>query len=544
MLQLTNGLDMRKDIMIAVSLCILCITGCKNEDVFVSNGEMINGITVTGGSFTRASMDVASGETEIGFGTIVTENGDTLYITASLSDMVDEHTLPSESVETKGKPISDSNLGAVYSTVGTTVYKEDGSIYSSTDKNGTATAMGGLVIAYNDGSWAFDASYYWPMDGSDLYFCSYSPVEKFTAVSNGIPSELSWNSSDKKLTFNYTMPAVSADEKDAIRQPDMLLGINCQNKATYDGSANIGLRHTLTAVRFILGDIKGNLKIGKVSLDSLYSTGTATFDSSNADSPISWSNWSSKKTYCQTFNTEDQIKDAPLDSDESTTFMVIPQPLCDDAGMSIYIGGLHPEVIKFKNLNLTDENGNSLCDWSNYAGKMLTFRISSTKDIVSVKVTDTCTGNVKSNIAITNDGNADIFVRAELVGNWINSNGQILASWREDDSYGTFVSSKGSNANLSEILDDNWQKAADGFYYYRYIIGSGQVLKHNMFNTFTLSGKPHDSDGKWEGNVDMQIDALELTILVQAVRADSGKASAIAAWGSGNVGFLTDTADN
>lgn len=552
---------MKKLNLIFSVLCAICLAGCNREEPSVSLSDNMD-VAVNAGRYvdTKAwAGDTAAGEELLCTRQFVTEEGDTLYISAYLSDMEVSLPSPMEGLEkeTKGAPVSSSNLGTLYGQISTTVYDADG-IYVSEDKDGNTTTMEDVSVTYASGKWGFGGTtYYWPKAGGDLYFCSMAPVELLSGSDEtGSVTNLSWNGTDKKYSFNYIMPAPETDEapNDAMNQKDILIGVDTNNKSN-GSKAKINLYHALTGVRFVMGETLELMpsKVSRVSLNNFFSQGTATFDPSVTPSDtqpnVTWSNLSERKSYTQSFSatetaswTKNQSFDGTANNEK--TFMVIPQKLETNAELSIYLASaLHPEVLTFD--MITDEEP-ALADWSKYAGKMITFRINSYVGLVSVKVDDNCdTANgVKSNIAITNDGNADIFVRAELVGNWINSNGQILASWREDDSYGTFVSSKGSNANLSEILDDNWQKAADGFYYYRYIIGSGQVLKHNMFDTFTLSGKPHDSDGKWEGNVDMQIDALELTILVQAVKADSGKASAIAAWGSGNVGFLTDTADN
>lgn len=358
------------------------------------------------------------------------------------------------------------------------------------------------------------------------------------------------------MTFKYSMPepAVSEPYCDAEHQMDILVGVDKNNKDESSSKAHISLYHALTGVRFVMGETLTDMpsKLTSVSLNNFYSKGTATFDPDvvfdSTHPKVTWSELSELKNFTQGFPDYDGwVEDNSFDtsSDKSKTFMVIPQKLHDNAELAIYLAsGLHPEVLK---LSVITSEETSLKDWSKYAGKMITFRINSYMGLVSVKVTDDCdTANgVKSNIEIENDGNADIFIRAELVGNWINEDGEVLASWKEDNSYGEFESAAGTkNANLASVLDENWEKAADGFYYYKYYVKPGNVLKHNMFKTFTLKSKPVDAEGQWAGEVKMQIDALELSILVQAVRAESDKKSAIDAWGSANVGFLTNTADN
>lgn len=552
---------MKKRILISTCICTLCVAGCTRDNLYEQPVvDDIMEVEISGQNYTKSGGDCASCEEELLFTKqLVTEQGDTLYLSAYLSDMEDDIVLDTKEPgreETKGAPIyfneTNKNLGTLYGKVSTTVYAAaDGKIYKSIGKDGESEDMENVSVPYVESKWSFDKTYYWPKSGGDLYFCTLAPVGLIGSLVTGG----AWDNSNKKYSFNYSMPAPDTEEPydDAVNQRDVLVALDVNNK-TNGPKAKISLYHALTGVRFVMGESTAGVKLKSVSLNNFNSKGTATVvrgrnKANNADSTmVGWSGLSTPKSFTQSYTDEEVVtwtQNADFDgtANKEKTFMVIPQTLGENAELSIYLANaLHPEVLKF-NMITTEEP--ALADWSNYAGKMITFRINSYVGLVSVNVYDDCdTANgVKSNIAITNDGNAEIFVRAELVGNWINSNGQILASWREDDSYGTFVSSKGSNAKLSEILDDNWQKAADGFYYYKYYVKPREVLKNNMFNTFTLSSKPHDSEGKWEGNVDMQIDALELTILVQAVRADSEKASAIAAWGSGNVGFLTNEAD-
>ena len=546
---------MKKKILIIVSLCALGLVGCQRSDLIEhTQGDLIE-VEVSGRDYTKAGEDASSDGELLAVRKFVTEQGDTLYISAYLSDMEDH--LPLQGTEeTKGAPISESNLGTLYGTINTTVYDASGSVYVSEDKDGNKKTMKDVEVSFSSDKWSFNDSYYWPKAGGDLYFCSMAPVELLPEGTSPLVSNIAWDKDSKLLTFDYTMPEPGTAEpyNDAVNQKDLLVAVDKNNKNN-GSQARINLCHALTGVRFVMGESTAGVKLKSVSLNNFNSAGTATIKrgrnkADNADSTmVNWSALSGTKNFTQSFTDEEvasRTTNADFDKTDNKlkTFMVIPQTLGENAELVIYLASaLHPEVLKFEMITAEEP---ALKDWSNYAGKMITFRINSYVGLVSVNVYDNCdTANgVKRNIAITNDGNAEIFVRAELVGNWINSNGQILASWREDDSYGTFVSSKGSNAKLSEILDDNWQKAADGFYYYKYYVKPREVLKNNMFDTFTLSSKPHDSEGKWEGNVDMQIDALELTILVQAVRADSEKASAIAAWGSANVGFLTNTADN
>lgn len=554
---------MKKRILISTCICTLCVAGCTRDNLYEQPVvDDIMEVEISGQNYTKSGGDCASCEEELLFTKqLVTEQGDTLYLSAYLSDMEDDIVLDTKEPgreETKGAPIyfneTNKNLGTLYGKVSTTVYAAaDGKIYKSIGKDGEGEDMENVRVPYAESKWSFDKTYYWPKSGGDLYFCTLAPVDLIGSLVTGG----AWDNSNKKYSFNYSMPAPDTEEPydDAVNQQDVLVALDVNNK-TNGPKAKISLYHALTGVRFVMGASTEGVKLKSVSLNNFNSKGIATVErcrtkNNDADSTkIVWSNHSEPRNFTQSY-TEAEVTtwtaDANFDktTDQKKTFMVIPQTLSEDAELAIYLASaLHPEVLTFKVIR---EEEPALADWSTYAGKMITFRISSYVGLVSVKVEDDCNteNGVKSNIKITNDGTSDIYVRAELVGNWINEDGDVLASWKEDNSYGEFESAAGTkNANLASVLDANWEKAADGFYYYKYYVRQGDVLKHNMFKTFTLKSKPIDASGQWAGQVKMQIDALELSILVQAVRAESDKKSAIDAWGSANVGFLTNTADN
>lgn len=559
--------SMKKNLFLLAAVCFVSIAGCKKEDFELTSSDRME-VDVSGISYTRytkAGEDCSSDGELLCTKKFVTQEGDTLYVSAYLSDL-DDYLPQQNAEETKGVPIyfngENNNLGTLYGELNTTVYDTDGTVYQSKDKYKVGTSMENVSISYNeeDKKWKFaeDKTYYWPQDGRSLYFCTMAPVELLPLPPERLPddaeqlvSDIKWDKDSKNLTFTYTMPDpeeitdANMPRNDAENQKDLLVAVDKNNRS--DGSdAKINLYHALTGVRFVMGETnKSSIKLKSVSLNAFYSSGKATFNpAATYDSPkVTWSDLKDTTTYSQTFSDYELWHlNAELDETGNKTFMVIPQELNNDAKLSIYLANaLHPEVLTF---NMITEQEPKLKNWSEYAGKMITFRINSYVGLVSVKVEDDCVGNTKSNLKITNDGTTDIYVRAQIVGNWVNEDDEILASWKETQSFGEFTTSKGAGPNLETILDDNWSKASDGFYYYKYYIKPGEILIHNMFDSFSVTSKPVDTSGSWAGDVKMQISALEMNILVQAVIADgTSKSAAAAAWGNDNIGFLTTEAD-
>lgn len=123
---------------------------------------------------------------------------------------------------------------------------------------------------------------------------------------------------------------------------------------------------------------------------------------------------------------------------------------------------------------------------------------------MDVEVTDHCDGNFKDQLQIKNTGIADGYIRAAIVGYWVNLSGDVLAPWKATD---------GSFAGLM-VMGTNWvQSPTDGFYYYTQPVAAGATTT-KLFESYTLTAAP-PVDGAH----------LQLSILAQIVIA-SAKATA------------------
>ena len=535
---------MKKKILIIGSLCALGLVGCQRRDLIEHmQGDLIE-VEVSGRDYTKAGEDASSDGELLAVKKFVTEQGDTLYISAYLSDMEDHLPLLGTE-ETKGAPISESNLGTLYGTINTTVYDASGSVYVSEDKDGNKKTMKDVEVSFSSDKWSFNDSYYWPKAGGDLYFCSMAPVELLPEGTSPLVSNIAWDKDSKLLTFDYTMPEPEGKDplidqvNDAVNQKDILVGVDANNKS--GGKAKINLYHSLTGVRFMMGESNSaNMVLTSASLNNFYSKGTATLDPSvtfsESQPNVTWTGLGEKKSFVQSYGVTTWAENVLLDATGEKTFMVIPQELGADAEMSVLLAhSNHPKILNFSVI-CADEP--KLKDWSGYAGKMITFRISSYVGMVSVAIDDDCSVNadgygVKDNIKITNDGTEDAYVRMEIVGNWTNENGQIVISWKDDNPLGKFSSKYASDKdNLASVVNPAyWTKGSDGFYYYKNYLKPGALLKYNLFESFVITRKPPQDEGSLQ-SVEMKATDLELVLLVQAVRADAGMVSAKAAWGN------------
>ena len=542
---------------------LLTVISCQKEDkLFATESARMSGIAV------RTENELATRSQSHGNTTLfenmpyVTESGDTLYLSASVSDMV-------ETVveQTKCSPIASAEAipeKKFYSYV-----YDDAGQYESVHNTSTGDdiVMAEVPIVYQSSKWSFgnDKTYYWPTDETEvLHFVSMGPANLIDGsyVSNLSGTGYGWQTSDKSLKGHFqSRKDDNVTDNDAINMYDFIYGYDDQSKQTHASSVSIALKHACVGVRFIIGDIFGT--IGSISLKNFYREA----DFNIASSSLTWSNWSNKSEFRQVFNkkVDNSNKDSgnPLDdtTGETKTFMVIPQELRADAEMIIDMQNtLHPENLSFSKIR--EANPNLSLDWSEYQGKIITFKVSSVKaNQVSVFFDDKVTGNVKSDLKFTNDGKSAIYIRACLVGNWLNKDGKVLTSWTENVTdptklHGTFTSTNSyfpdnvpTTAAAATAAGINWVKGADGFYYYKKILESGHTASQPLFDTFTVTSKPADSEGNWNttGSSDesMQIVNFEMAILVQAVSAQVSstaeltKEYAKTAWGSAVDAYLT-----
>jgi len=546
---------MRKYLVSLSAIFILILSSCQKiderYDELAGDDRMKNVSVVFDEDDTRCAE--SHGDTYLGETMVLTESGDTLYVTAYLTDM-EEVSYATEEVDTRSTLIGSGNFGTAtgYESFKLNVYKEgESTIYNSMNKMKVSTPMQNVVVSYTGGEtqykWSFDKNYFWPTDGKSLYFCSFGPNSEFDT--SGSASNLAWNKDTHTFSFKYTTPT-DLDSLDAQKQMDIIAGVNSQ--AFNSGGTNnivLSLKHPLMAVRFVLGNLYG--KVEYLSLNNFNSEGTASITTSG----VSWSNLSNKKDFNQFFDnfdatkyTDDQKAAGTVELDQTTgktrNFIIIPQQLESDAAITLKMGNnLHPITLSFDKII-----GDGLTkDWTGYAGKVLTFRISSLKaNLVSVDITDDAVGCVKSNIKIINDGKSPLYIRAVLVGNWLNWRGNVLAAWDESLPYGKFDDKDPLTdaTAFPNTLPSNWYyNKSDGFYYYKKIIPKGYRASQNLFDKFELTDQPAVENSEEE---DVQLDSFEMAILVQAVAAIDPyggtdlKYNARTAWGIDGSFLTTD----
>lgn len=125
--------------------------------------------------------------------------------------------------------------------------------------------------------------------------------------------------------------------------------------------------------------------------------------------------------------------------------------------------------------------------------------------IVSTKVNETISGIVKSNVTITNTGDTDAYIRAAIIINWVDADGNIYGSVPDTCDYTT-------------VKGTDWtQNTNDGYYYYNGVVSAGGTTSNLIDSISPKNGVP-------EGYY------LQVTILSSGVQANPDDAVK-AAWG-------------
>ena len=125
---------------------------------------------------------------------------------------------------------------------------------------------------------------------------------------------------------------------------------------------------------------------------------------------------------------------------------------------------------------------------------------------VFCEVKEDFNGSTKQNVQITNTGSTDAYIRATYVVNWLDAQGNIVASVPEGYSY-----------TLTENPDSEWTKGNDGYFYYLAPVAPGKSTPGSLL-TCTVT-RPESPEYR-----------LSVEILATAIQSTPAKA-VTEAWG-------------
>ena len=124
---------------------------------------------------------------------------------------------------------------------------------------------------------------------------------------------------------------------------------------------------------------------------------------------------------------------------------------------------------------------------------------------VTTEVVETLGDNVKSDVKIKNTGDVDAFIRAAVVINLVDENGNVSVA--NSDHY---------QMTPTELPKNDWFKGTDGYYYYPNKVAAGDQTT-NLFDSCTPTEQIPDG---WH---------LQVTILAEGIQADGTDAKGVPA---------------
>lgn len=390
-------------------------------------------------------------------------------------------------------------------------------------------------------------SYHWPSTSS-LTFFAWTPaaVIDTTKSPEAIKEHFILDTESGSVKFDYAMAEPAILQNDFVNQPDVAFADTTMRWTNENGGrVDLAFDHMLSAVSFEIGRTS-IVTVKSITLENILSEGSCEYNPKDPVKPVDWTGVKTAKAYTQVYNAE--IPQNAYDSSKpegegnktlpigekagEAIFMVIPQK-SGDAGSRIKLSVTFVTSEKPEAQTLSAELDADMANWQ--PGYKYTYILSGLGNTLLIDVKDEMSGNVKSDLVISNTDQSDVkcYIRALIIGNWFENlaqptdpeavPGRIVVPWSIAD--GTFNPALPATAGTSV---NNWTLGCDGFYYYKYPVHPGRETgvkadgtgtADKLFTTYTAPG-----ESPIEGTF------LRVDIVAQGVRWDEGCASAKAAW--------------
>lgn len=181
-------------------------------------------------------------------------------------------------------------------------------------------------------SWKPETDYFW-LNGKPLDFYAWYPYNSAKGT-NGIPSGMTLNQEDFS-SISYTVPT------DVSKQEDLMFAVKKNAKEPADGNAtSLDFKHSLAAVKFVVGDLPTGTKVTSVALKGVKNKGNLAVTADNkGEAQFAWSNLAND-TENFTQATDKEVKENDTDNaitKADQTFFMMPQTLPDDAMAEVVV---------------------------------------------------------------------------------------------------------------------------------------------------------------------------------------------------------------
>lgn len=237
------------------------------------------------------------------------DGSDGLYLHALLSDNTRDALPVDESIGTRSAPVKDMGT---YKKFGVFAYLYTG----AWDGSAAPDFMYNTEIHDEGGVWSPAVDYNWPGKGRKLRFFAYAPYNT-SGIVLPVPHEVGYPD------FTYNVPEKVQDQK------DLLVAASGEMAGDHNAMAPLTFRHTLTAVRFVVGDDMQKGKVTEITLRNVY--GRAVY---GMDSGL-WSAFGQKKDFSQKLDKKVDGQTGEEITPEAATFMMIPQQLPQNAEVEV-----------------------------------------------------------------------------------------------------------------------------------------------------------------------------------------------------------------
>lgn len=541
--------------VLGAATLVSCVKDIEENNPLSPVGKNTLAFRINGGATTRAGeeADAITRGVTIPLGNAV--NGPSFSMVETVVEL--DATAP----VTRGTPAYTENVGVLY--------KNNLAVYSPDGSFGTATLETMDSDQIESGGWRYQHTYPsdpWPTGTAHFYL--RMPATQVGVTSYSYPTEGS-------ISFEYTSPLTAAEQQDILFAYTALT--KGEHNDFLPNGAPVLFNHALTGVKFAIGndadEISYNpednkIAIKEISFKGLKDKGTCVITPVNSGTHVSAAAavWNpntldtvrdslSSGTYADTvhfksgesfganggsypdsFVAEGTGLHNLNDAAATQTFWLIPQEISADVELTIKY------TFAGKDSYWSIDLGSILAGVKWKAGQIRTYTIK--VDDVNVKIADTVTpnskenqplttlsgepilkpngdpylytyyGGIKNNLTITNTGNTDTYLRAALIGQWLDEDGNpvfgftdytagrvvLVDSWYQDQfvshqgKHGFFVNLPGyKNINKDTQCKNplnGWFLAEDGYYYYTSIVPAGQNVPQPLFTSYTVDKNP------------------------------------------------------
>ena len=537
---------MKKIYIVLTVLALAAFTSCQENEINynpLEKGEI--GFYLQGSRVTKSageSFAPIKGEViELG----ADESGQTFFLEETITNLFD--TDP----ETKGTPAYSENVRTLYGDkFNAAVYNKSG-VFEANGEFSYDSDQGKYVRKYSADLW----------DDAPLTFYMWMPGTLNDAV--GV-SDLTLDGGKISFTYDGTKLTTANAMQDILFTSKKFSGVG-DGAGQYNDKegSEILFHHALTGVKFaVADDLAENITIKSVTFNGLkdggkcvitprdennppsghvdnpneYSSGDgttvvwssltakegATYTSGDYADPIDFESGSFAPSFYQGGNLNNLN-----DANATQTFWFIPQAMTSDVTLTIvYNDGGSEDITWTIDFGKTLAAKTPAVVWKAGELRTYTLRVDEVNVMIKDKVTvveadpveisyvnpidesvttlelDSYKGSTKTDVVITNTGDTDAYIRAAIVGQWLDPQGNpvfgftdytagkvvLVDSWYQDQ-FGANAQHK--QGSFTGLPGENWVKGTDdNYYYYKNIVPAGEEIPDPLFTKYTVGDVP------------------------------------------------------